>query len=57
MSCPNQSQMWLNIPAEEETNKEVYKGGTNPMLGPSPEVSLHAFIVENLEISERTVDT
>ena len=45
------------IPAEEGNDKEVHRGVKNPKPGLSPEVSLHAFIVENLDISRQAVDT
>ena len=48
--------MWLNILAEEGTDKEVHKEGTNPKQGPSLEVSSRAFIVESLYTSRRIVD-
>ena len=49
--------MWLNIPVEEGTDKQVHRGETNPTLGPSPEVSSHVSIVESLDTSRRIVDT
>ena len=57
VSCPSQSQMWLNIPAEEETDIEVHRGGTNPMPGLSPKVSSHVSIAESMDTSRRIVDT
>ena len=40
VSCLCESQMWLNIPAEKGTDKEVHRGGTNLMQDPSPKVNL-----------------
>ena len=55
VSCPSQSQMWLNIPAKGGTDREIHRGEKNLMPNPSPEVSLvHAFIVENQDTSRRT---
>ena len=49
--------MWLNIPGEEGTNKEVHRGGTNPEPGSSPEVSSRVSIVEGMDTSKSIVDT
>ena len=57
MSYPSRSQLWLNILAEEGTDKEVHRGGTNPNPGPSPEVSSHVSIVESVDTSRKIVDT
>ena len=57
VSCPNQSQIWLNILTEEGTDRGVHKGGKYPMPDPSPKVTSHTSIVENLDIFKRTVDT
>ena len=56
-SCSNQSPIWVKISIEEAINKEVHRGEKSPMQDPSPKVSLHAFIVENLDSSRRIVDT
>ena len=42
--------MWFNIPTEKETDKEAHRGEKSLMPNRSLEVSLHGFIVENLDI-------
>ena len=42
--------MWFNIPTEKETDKEAHRGEKSLMPNPSPEVSLHGFTMEILDI-------
>ena len=51
------SQMWFNIPTEKETDKEAHRGEKSLMPDPSLELSLHAFIVENVDTSKGTIET